>query len=74
MGRLQGGVCSSCARRALIDWCGGGIRDGDGAAFGICMDLAEALGMPRNFHQGLFFMLGFLLAFYVLLPLIGVKV
>jgi hypothetical protein len=30
--------------------------------------------MPRNFHQGLFFMLGLLLAFYVLLPLIGAKV
>lgn len=30
--------------------------------------------MPRDFHQGLFFMLGLLLAFYVLLPLIGAKV
>jgi hypothetical protein len=30
--------------------------------------------MPRNFPQGLFFMLGLLLAFYVLLPFLGVKV
>jgi hypothetical protein len=32
------------------------------------------IGMPRDFTQGLFFMLGFLLAFYVLLPFLGVKV
>jgi hypothetical protein len=31
-------------------------------------------GMPRNFEQGMYFMLGLLLAFYLLLPLIGVKV
>jgi hypothetical protein len=37
-------------------------------------DLAVSSQMPRDFHQGLFFMLGFLLAFYILLPLIGVKV
>lgn len=30
--------------------------------------------MPRDFNQGLFFMLGFLLVFYVLLPLLGVSV
>lgn len=30
--------------------------------------------MPRTFEQGLYFMLGLLLSFYVLLPLIGVKV
>ncbi len=30
--------------------------------------------MPRDFYQGLFFMLGLLLAFYILLPFIGVKV
>ena len=30
--------------------------------------------MPRDFSQGLFFMLGLLLAFYVLLPLLGVRV
>ena len=30
--------------------------------------------MPRDFSQGLHFMLGFLLAFYVLLPLLGVRV
>lgn len=30
--------------------------------------------MPRDFTQGLFFMLGLLLAFYVLLPFLGVKV
>jgi hypothetical protein len=30
--------------------------------------------MPRNFEQGMYFMLGLLLAFYLLLPLIGVKV
>ena len=27
--------------------------------------------MPKNPTQGLYFMLGFLLAFYVLLPLLG---
>ena len=30
--------------------------------------------MPRTFQQGLYFMLGFLLAFYVLLPFLGVRV
>jgi len=30
--------------------------------------------VPRNFEQGMYFMLGLLLAFYLLLPLIGVKV
>jgi len=30
--------------------------------------------MPRDFNQGLFFMLGFLLAFYFLLPFLGVQV
>jgi hypothetical protein len=29
--------------------------------------------MPRTPTQGWFFMLGFLLAFYLLLPLLGVK-
>ena len=30
--------------------------------------------MPQTFVQGLYFMLGLLLAFYFLLPLIGAKV
>jgi len=30
--------------------------------------------MPRNPTQGLFFMLGLLLAFYLLLPFLGVPV
>jgi hypothetical protein len=30
--------------------------------------------MPHDFNQGLFFMLGFLLAFYFLLPFLGVQV
>ena len=29
--------------------------------------------MPRNFEQGMYFMLGLLLAFHVLLPLLGVR-
>jgi hypothetical protein len=30
--------------------------------------------MPQTFQQGLYFMLGLLLSFYALLPLIGAKV
>lgn len=30
--------------------------------------------MPRDYHQGLYFMLGLLLVFYVLVPLIEARV
>jgi hypothetical protein len=30
--------------------------------------------MPRDYHQGLYFMLGVLLVFYLLLPMIGARV
>jgi len=30
--------------------------------------------MPRDFEQGIYFLLGLLLAFYVLLPFLGVSV
>lgn len=36
--------------------------------------LAVSKSMPRNFEQAVYFMLGLLLAFYVLLPFLGVDV